>query len=238
MNDEDKTKDELIKELVLLRRQLGGFRAFEIERKLAEEALSESEEKFRSLVESTDDSIYLVDRNYRYLYMNRKHMSRMGFGGEEYIGRMYGDFHTDEETRNFVEEIRRVFETAEPAQHEHRSKRDDKYFLRTLSPVKGPEGKTIAVSVVSKNITTLKLMEEERERLIAELQEALANIKTLKGLIPICAWCKKVRDDKGYWDEIETYVRRHSEADFTHGICATCLEELEAKENRKDKEKE
>ena len=66
----------------------------------------------------------------------------------------------------------------------------------------------------------------EREKLIQELQDALAKIKALRGLIPICASCKKIRDDKGYWGQIEVYIRDHSEAEFTHGICPECLKKL------------
>jgi len=69
-------------------------------------------------------------------------------------------------------------------------------------------------------------MERERERLIAELQAALAEIKTLSGLLPICASCKKIRDDKGYWAQIETYIQKHSDAKFSHGICPDCFERL------------
>jgi len=67
---------------------------------------------------------------------------------------------------------------------------------------------------------------EERERLIVELQKALAKVKILAGLIPICASCKKIRTDEGYWEAIEVYIRDHSEADFTHSICPECIEEL------------
>jgi CheY-like chemotaxis protein len=63
----------------------------------------------------------------------------------------------------------------------------------------------------------------ERERLISELREALAHVKTLKGLLPICASCKKIRDDKGYWSQVESYVELHSEANFTHGLCPDCI---------------
>ena len=66
----------------------------------------------------------------------------------------------------------------------------------------------------------------ERERLIAELQEALANVKTLSGLIPICASCKKVRDDQGYWTQLETYLAQHSDAEFSHGLCLDCMRKL------------
>ncbi|MBC8414212.1 response regulator [bacterium] len=66
----------------------------------------------------------------------------------------------------------------------------------------------------------------EREKLINELQGALEQVKQLKGLIPICANCKKIRDDKGYWNQIESYIEKHSEALFSHSVCPECAEEL------------
>jgi hypothetical protein len=66
----------------------------------------------------------------------------------------------------------------------------------------------------------------ERKKLITELQNSIAAVKTLKGLLPICASCKKVRDDKGYWKQIETYIAEHSEAEFSHGICPDCMGKL------------
>ena len=161
--------------------------------------------------------------------MNKKHIERMGFSGDEYVGRAYSEFHTPEETNAFVKEIGDVFKTGEPLKHEHRSRRDGKFFLRTLSPVKGPDATAIAVNVVTKDISKLKEMEAEREKLISELQSALESIKTLKGLIPICAWCRKVRDDAGYWEEIESYVKKHTDADFSHGICPQCFEGYKAR---------
>ncbi|MCP4692526.1 MAG: response regulator [Desulfobacterales bacterium] len=63
-------------------------------------------------------------------------------------------------------------------------------------------------------------------RLIGELREALCNVKKLSGLLPICANCKKIRDDQGYWNRIEKYIHEHSEATFTHAICPECVEDL------------
>lgn len=74
-----------------------------------------------------------------------------------------------------------------------------------------------------KDIARRKIAEKIQEDLIIELRDAIAKIKTLTGLIPICAWCKKIRDDKGYWKKVETYIREHSDASFTHGICPDCL---------------
>ncbi len=71
-----------------------------------------------------------------------------------------------------------------------------------------------------------KSFEEERERLILEYQGALTQVKQLSGLLPICASCKKVRDDKGYWTQIEEYIADHSEADFSHSLCPDCLKKL------------
>src|SRR5829696_1085529 len=68
--------------------------------------------------------------------------------------------------------------------------------------------------------------EAEREQLIGQLQEALANIKTLRGLIPICAACKKIRDDTGYWNQLEGFLHTHTEAEFSHGICPECVRRL------------
>ena len=65
-------------------------------------------------------------------------------------------------------------------------------------------------------------MELEREILILELQDALAKVKTLTGLLPICAWCKNVRNDKGYWLSVEKYVQVHTDAKFSHGVCPDC----------------
>lgn len=88
-------------------------------------------------------------------------------------------------------------------------------------------GVPIAGRMLVRDVSERKAQEAERERLLAELQEALANVRTLSGLLPICAWCKKVRDDKGYWSEIEAFVHAHSEARFSHGICPDCAVDYE-----------
>jgi hypothetical protein len=76
------------------------------------------------------------------------------------------------------------------------------------------------------DITERQQVEYERARLISELQKALSEVKVLSGLIPICASCKKIRDDKGYWNRIESYIEAHSAAEFSHGICPECTKKL------------
>ena len=98
--------------------------------------LQEREEEYRSLVESTEDSIYLVDRNCQYLFMNEKHLSRLGSPKDKIIGIAYSELHSEEETKELAEIVNLVFETGNSIQQEHRSRRDGRYFLRTLSPIK------------------------------------------------------------------------------------------------------
>ena len=79
---------------------------------------------------------------------------------------------------------------------------------------------------IQRDIAARKQAEEERELLIRELQEAMAKVKMLSGLLPICSSCKRIRDDQGYWQRIEEYIRDHSEAEFTHSVCQDCARKL------------
>jgi DNA-binding NtrC family response regulator len=66
----------------------------------------------------------------------------------------------------------------------------------------------------------------ERQKLITELEKRLKEIKTLQGLLPMCAWCKNIRDDKGYWKNLEAYIKEHSDAEISHGICPKCVKKV------------
>jgi len=145
----------------------------------AEQTLLKSEEKYRSLVESTEDSIYVVDRNYRYVFMNGNHLSRLGLTGDQYLGRAYSEFHSPEETEKFGKNIDWVFESVESIRTEQSSPRDGKHFLLTLSPVKGPDEKTMSVSVVSKNITELKRAEAMLAERSAQLERTNRRLVTI-----------------------------------------------------------
>lgn len=76
------------------------------------------------------------------------------------------------------------------------------------------------------DLMELRRLNKELQIRKEELEKALAEIKTLRGILPICAHCKKIRDDKGYWNQIESYIRDHSEAEFSHGICPKCMKKL------------
>jgi GAF domain-containing protein len=107
-----------------------------------------------------------------------------------------------------------------------RTKRSKVYTDRHLKLAERIGGQISGMIANAQLFIELKRTEEAREKLIRELQEALANIKILRGMLPICSSCKKIRDDKGYWNQIESYIRDHTEAEFTHGICPECMKKL------------
>jgi two-component system, cell cycle sensor histidine kinase and response regulator CckA len=96
----------------------------------------------------------------------------------------------------------------------------------TISAIRDREGRIIGASSITFDVTARRKMEAERTELIAHLNETLSKVKTLSGLLPICASCKMIRDDHGYWQKLETYVREHSGAEFSHSICPDCMDRL------------
>ncbi|UCF86781.1 MAG: diguanylate cyclase [Nitrospiraceae bacterium] len=186
-------------------------------RRKSEIALKESEERYRALVESTDDSIYLVDRNCQYIFVNKKHLSRLGISVKQSRGYSFSDFHSPEETKLFEEKIQTTFRTNKSAQYEYKSLRDERYFLQTFSPVYNSQGEIEAVTIVSKDITRRKEMEEKLRRLslsdeltgiynrrgffaMAEQQLKFANRKK-RGIFIICVdldFLKVINDNLGH----------------------------------------
>jgi diguanylate cyclase (GGDEF)-like protein/PAS domain S-box-containing protein len=161
-----------------------------IELRQSKEDLSESIDKYRALIESTDDSIYLIDKSARYLFMNKKHLSRMRLNGDTILGRAYGDFHSKEEAGMFKGQIETVLKTGESAQFEHKSGRDGGYFLRTMSPVMDASNSIIAVTVISKNITPLKNLEAQLYAL--SLSDELTGLYNRRGFMTLAEQQMKI----------------------------------------------
>jgi PAS domain-containing protein len=168
-------------------------------------ALALSEVRFRNMIEKDADGILIVDNKGVVRFVNPAAEVLFSCKAEEFLGRLFGFPVVSGET---IE----------------------------LDIVHGEAGKIIAeMRVVEidwegeraylaslRDITERKQAEEERKKLILQLQDALEKVKTLSGLLPICSFCKKIRDDDGYWNKIETYIEAHSEAEFSHSMCQEC----------------
>jgi len=100
------------------------------------------------------------------------------------------------------------------------------HFIVTAKPLLDAKGKVVGIVESFQEITERKRLEDEKEQLIHELKASLEQVKLLSGFIPICASCKKIRDDQGFWSQVEAYISKHSEAKFSHGICPDCVRKL------------
>jgi diguanylate cyclase (GGDEF)-like protein/PAS domain S-box-containing protein len=199
MADKDKSREELLQEVAELRQRLSEMEKAELKRLQYEKALTESEERYRSLVDSTDDSIYLVDRDYKYLFINKKHLSRLGLSEDEVKGKSYHDLHSKEETELFIDRASKAIKQGKSIQFEYASFRDARYFLQTYSPVKNSAGETVAVTVISKDITKRKHMEDELRTV--SLTDELTGLYNRRGFLVLAEQHLKManRDKKGIY---------------------------------------
>ena len=141
------------------------------------------------------------------------------------VNHLFGLFVSKDARPAFHAHLRKVFveKTKEACQVALSQKGDRPRFVHI--EIKPSESEQECRMVVM-DITERKQAEEEREKLLRDLQKAMTEVKRLKGILPICASCKKIRDDQGYWNEVEVYIRDHSEAEFSHGICPECRQKL------------
>jgi PAS domain S-box-containing protein len=194
------------------------------EEKRAQEALRIQKAYFERLFASLPEGIALIDEKGKLHDVNGAYEEIFGFTRDEVLDR---DFTTltvpngkEEEARG---RLQRVI-NGEIVEFETQRQKKDGTMIDVAIIATSVDlgiGKRMSYGIY-RDITERKQTEKERERLITELQQALSDVKTLSGLLPICAWCKKVRDDKGYYHQIEAYLTHHSGAKFTHGICPDC----------------
>jgi PAS domain S-box-containing protein len=191
------------------------------ERKLKEERLR----KLSRAVEQSPASVIMTDKRGIIDYVNPKFCEVTGYTPAEACGRNVCMLKSGQMPREVYRELWDTILAGNEWRGEFHNKRksgEPYWELASISPIKDDLGQITHFVGVKEDITVRKRLEAEREGLIAELQGALAKVKTLSGLLPICAWCKRVRGDRGYWEEVESFVSTHSEAQFSRGICPTC----------------
>ena len=198
------------------------------ERKQAEEALRVSEERYRTLSEAAHEMIYIVNRDDIVEYVNTSAAEQLHKRPGEIIGKTRASLFSQEVSSGQQRSLQNVFKTRMPRYIESKVAHEDQVtWLGTwLVPLRDDTDQITAVMGVSRDITNRKWLEEDKQKLLVKLQEALSQVKTLGGLIPICSACKKIRDDKGYWQQVEGYIQTHTDATFTHGICPDCFPKL------------
>jgi len=194
--------------------------------KQAEEALRESEERYRNLFKNNHSVMLVIDpENGDIVDANPAAISYYGWSLKELTKKKITDINILTKDQVFQEMERAKMEQRRHFIFKHCLSNGD---LRDVEVFSGPiklHGKKLLYSIIH-DITDRKHTEREREKLINELQEALKEIKTLKGIIPICSNCKNIRNDEGAWDRLEEYISEKSNAEFSHGICPDCAKKL------------
>ncbi len=196
------------------------------EKKLFDEKLLNEKNFLNSLIKSLPGVMYLFDAAGRFLMWNDTFEKVTGFSDAE-IKKMHPlDFIAPDDKDKVYKAIEKSFKEKHAVVDAKLFSKDGleiPYHFTGISFTDNGSNYLVGMGV---DISERIIAEEEKENLIIKLQDALSKVKLLSGFLPICASCKKIRDDNGYWKQIESYIREHSEAEFTHSICPECRKKL------------
>lgn len=173
--------------------------------------------------------VAVTDAQGRITYANNKFCQISKYSRAELMGQDHRILNSGLHPKEFFRDLWETVGRGAVWRGEIRNRAKDGTFYwvySTIVPFIGAHGKPTQYVSIRAEITDRKRMEEDRERVIEKLRQALAEVNTLSGLLPICMVCKKIRDDRGYWDQIEAYISKHTQVQFTHGCCPTCKEEM------------
>lgn len=193
--------------------------------KLADQKLRSSQEKFRILFESAREALYFSSMQGNIIEANQSFISLFGVKKEDLNTLRTKDLYANPDDRlKFTKDIEK-----NGFVKDYEVKLTDRYGNVMDCQISATVRRSLDGSIngyqgIIRDTTEMKQKELEKERLIADLQKALAEVKKLSGLLPLCMHCKKIRDDKGYWKQMEEYLAKHSEAQFSHSICRECAE--------------
>ena len=183
-----------------------------------------------ALVESSSDAIYGKNVDGIIVSWNPAAERLFGYSTEDIVGKSVAALFPQAKRKEMTEILEKVRGGVIVAELETERRHKNGQIVPvavTVSPIRNRAGEIIGASSIARDITRQKRAEAERQLFIQQLMAAAKKVRTLTGLLPICATCKRVRDDKGYWEQVETYVSRHSAVTFTQSICPDCAKSYE-----------
>ena len=174
------------------------------------------------ILASLGDPCTIIDRNFSVIYENATAQKLWGSN----CGKNCYTIYHSRQSRCESCHAEEVFTDGKIHKNEKlvRANGGEQYVEITSAPLKDATGKIIAVVNITHDVTARTMTEKSKEHLLRELQASLSQTKRLNGLLPICSYCKKIKDDSGAWQQLESYLRSHAEVEFSHGICPECGE--------------
>jgi len=185
----------------------------------ARRAVTEAEDRF---FEDSIDMLCFLDFNGHFKRLNPAWERTLGFTRAELMARPFIEFVHPEDRERTLEQNADVRGGGRALGFENRYLCKDGTY-RWFHWNAAPNSSERVIYSVARDVTSSKLAEAERERLLRHLQDALAEVKSLRAILPICSYCKKIRDDEDYWHNIENYISMHTPTMFSHGICPSCM---------------
>ena len=184
--------------------------------------LEEKQQQEDRFFENAIDMICFLDFNGYFRRVNKAWERTLGYTREELTSRRFIEFvHPDDQERTLNQNAQvRGGGKALSFENRYRCKDGSYRWLRWNAAPDSPQN---VIYGVARDITESKRAEEEREQLVRELQAALAEVKALQQILPICSYCRKIRDDENYWHTVENYISRHTSTRFSHSICPSCM---------------
>jgi PAS domain S-box-containing protein len=173
------------------------------------------------------DMLCVLDLSGYFKLLNPAWESTLGFARDELMSRPFIEFVHPEDRERTLSQNRHVRVGGQTRLFENRYMCADGSYRWLLWNSTRDEARQVIYGV-ARDITERKHAEHERERLVGELRAALTEVKTLQGFLPICSYCKSIRDDENYWHAVEAYISKHTNTRFSHGICPTCYAKVES----------
>jgi PAS domain S-box-containing protein len=217
VDDEQGSRQELLSELRVLRTRLAHF-----------ERIGEGELlRVRPMLEQVPAYLWTADHDLRLMWSRPTYTTIVGFDAEPDLGTTVYDLFSGNDDHPSIQAHRAALEGEARNFEVWVEVRGEARLLRAhVEPLRDASQTILGVVGVALDLTERVRAEEDRERLIEELQDALDRVKVLSGLIPICTHCKAVRDDKGYWQQVDAFMREHSNAKLSHSICPECAQKM------------
>ncbi len=223
MQPSQRTRAEMLNEISVLERRIADYEGLIENQDHQNQNHMVSEQTYRTIFQKSQDVLLIVDaKDLTVLETSLAVRTILGYEESDLIGKPFDSLFAPNMIRELDVEMVQNYGNVFIQEFQ---RKDHSHITLDMTAVLIPWQAESAVLVTLRDASKRVQAEHEKDDALQKLQDALDNIKTLRGLLPICSYCKKIRDDDGYWQRLETYMTKRSQAEFSHGICPDCIKE-------------